>query len=280
MRKSYRQYAHSGNLSGSGRASSYVRALDLLQEMIKAVPKGFSDCENIWSPPPIERLHELYHFVCDEKKKGEASEWNLPELPKSYLLSGYCSAALRDYQSFLVEYTHEESLMKEFENHQGSEDQLVQKLDREMEFPDWLLNEMVELEGKEVVKAVKVRSNQRVFRRIVMGNYNRMCCITGLEVDEINRASHIVPWSVNTAARMDPRNGLYLSATYDAAFDRHLISLDDDYRVILAHDLKGRYTSESFQRLFVHLEGTSIRLPESFLPKKEYLEEHRASGQF
>lgn len=46
---------------------------------------------------------------------------------------------------------------------------------------------------------------------------------------------------------MDPRNGLLLSATYDAAFDRNLISLDDYYRLILSKDLEDGYTSESYR---------------------------------
>jgi putative restriction endonuclease len=280
MREAYREFVHSTNLAGSGRASSYLRALDLLGKMIEAVPMGFSDCQDIWSPPPIERLNDLYQFVCDEKKKGDASVWNLPGLRKSYLQSGYCSAALRDYQSFLVEYQHEQSLLGEFENRDGSEDEVVQKLERELEIPRFLIDDLIDIEGKEVMRMVKTRSNQRVFQKIVMRNYGGACCVTGIDVPEVNRASHIIPWSVGPKTRMDPRNGLYLSATYDAAFDRNLLSLDDDYRIILSRDLKDHYTSESVKIHFIEKEGQKVRLPSSFLPKHEYLEKHRRSGNF
>jgi putative restriction endonuclease len=280
MRKAYSEFVHSTNLAGSGRATSYLRALDLLAEMIKAKPMGFADCEDIWKPPTIKRLNDLYQFVCDEKRKGDDSVWKLEGIAPSYLQNGYCSAALRDYQSFLVEYEHEQSLLNEFEKHTGSEDEVIEKLGRELDVPQFLLDDLVDMEGKEVMRMVKTRSNQRVFQKIVMKNYGGVCCITEIDVPEVNRASHIIPWSRNKKTRMDPRNGLYLSATYDAAFDRNLLSLDEHYRIILSRDLKEHYTSKSVKEHFLGKEGQKIRLPTSFLPKQDYLEEHRGSGNF
>jgi len=37
-------------------------------------------------------------------------------------------------------------------------------------------------------------------------------------------ASHIVPWSKDKQNRLNPRNGLCLSALHDKAFDRGMIS--------------------------------------------------------
>lgn len=44
------------------------------------------------------------------------------------------------------------------------------------------------------------------------------------------RASHITPWAecASDAERLDPENGLLLSALWDAAFDRGLVSFDDE----------------------------------------------------
>ena len=79
---------------------------------------------------------------------------------------------------------------------------------------------------------------------------------------------------------MDPHNGLCLSATYDAAFDKHLISLDQDFRVILSREIKDHYTSESVQTYFTKIEGTTIELPKRFQPEQKYLEVHRKAGNF
>jgi len=43
------------------------------------------------------------------------------------------------------------------------------------------------------------------------------------------RASHIIPWKdcASDAERLDVHNGLLLSALWDAAFDRGLVTFDD-----------------------------------------------------
>jgi putative restriction endonuclease len=198
----------------------------------------------------------------------------------SYLKDGYCSAAIRDFQNFLVEYRNEKKLRAVFEAHVGDEDGVVEALKIPFELPKCLIDGLSKKEGKEMLRVVKTRTNQRVFQSIVMKNFGGACCITGLDVREVNRASHIIPWAEREDIRLDPRNGLFLSATYDAAFDRNLISLDDDYQVILSKDLKENYTSESYGEYFKQKEGVEIRLPSAYLPKKEYLQCHRENGRF
>ncbi|MFT5116208.1 MAG: putative restriction endonuclease [Parasphingorhabdus sp.] len=48
FKEGFSKHIHSTNVDGSKKAASYIRALDLLNEMLKAEPFGFSDCENIW----------------------------------------------------------------------------------------------------------------------------------------------------------------------------------------------------------------------------------------
>ena len=105
--------------------------------------------------------------------------------------------------------------------------------------------------------------------------YDNRCCITGLNIPALNRASHIVPWAKNESARLDPCNGLYLSATYDAAFDLHLITLDDNYRIVLSRALKEQAQVPSVREYFIAKEGCKIQLPSAYLPSQTYLELHR-----
>lgn len=81
----------------------------------------------------------------------------------------------------------------------------------------------------------KVRTTQAEFRRSLDNAWSERCCVTGLGVREMLRASHIKPWrACNHAERQDPANGLLLSVAYDAAFDSNLISFDDDGTILLA----------------------------------------------
>lgn len=45
----YTQYLRASNVDGSGKASSYVRSLDLLSQMLGVKSFGFDDCENVWA---------------------------------------------------------------------------------------------------------------------------------------------------------------------------------------------------------------------------------------
>lgn len=267
----FKRHLLENNVEGSKKAQSYLRALELLQVMLVRESYGFADCRDIWRVASPARLCELYAFVKLEAKKGEDTPWHLPE-SSSYLQKGYCSAALKELITFLIQYAHEADLLGRFESHAGDEAALPQLLNREADIPDAIADE---LEGKEAVRAVKQRINQQTFRKIILRNYGDTCCITGLAIPEVNRASHIIGWAEGARTRMDPRNGLCLSATYDAAFDRKLFTLDEDYRIVLSQGLRERVHTEAYQQYFGSLEGQAIQLPKRYRPLQEYLAEHR-----
>ena len=84
------------------------------------------------------------------------------------------------------------------------------------------------------------RIKQHFFRRAVLSSYRGRCCMSGLSDARLLIASHIVPWSIDKSNRLNPSNGLCLSAIHDQAFDKGLISLSDDFRVVLSADLLAR----------------------------------------
>jgi len=127
-------------------------------------------------------------------------------------------------------------------------------------------------EARRVVIEQRIRQN--FFRRAVLSSYRGRCCISGLSDARLLIASHIVPWSKDKENRLNPRNGLCLSALHDKAFDRGLITLDDDFRVMLSRDLEQK--NEPFVQQFFHpLAGRVITLPERFVPDKGFLARHR-----
>ncbi len=82
-------------------------------------------------------------------------------------------------------------------------------------------------------------------------------------------------WAEDEANRLNPENGLCLSATYDTAFDRHLISFDEHYRLIVSKAIKDHYTDAAAKSYFINLEGQKMSLPAKFLPSQALLEKHR-----
>jgi putative restriction endonuclease len=129
-------------------------------------------------------------------------------------------------------------------------------------------------EGGDYLYTAKGRKNQDYFRDMILATYDNKCCVTGIAVPELLIASHIVPWAENRNLRTDPRNGLCLNALHDKAFDRGLISFDDDYRLILSRKLKRLDYS-----VFNDYEGQKISLPKRFLPSQEFLGTHRHANR-
>ena len=118
------------------------------------------------------------------------------------------------------------------------------------------------------------RVGQDFFRKAVLSAYNYRCCISGLGSEPLLVASHIVPWSVDEQNRVNPRNGLLLSALHDKAFDRGLITLDDDLVVRVSRKHVPR-DDEFFSRAIAVFDGQSITPPEKLRPNPEFLAYHR-----
>jgi len=127
-------------------------------------------------------------------------------------------------------------------------------------------------ETKRVVTEQRVK--QHFFRRAVFSSYRGRCCISGLSDARLLMASHIVPWSNDKINRLNPSNGLCLSAIHDRAFDRGLITISDDYEVMVSEQLK-RNDDAFVAQIFLPLEGRRIELPEKFIPSIAFLSRHR-----
>lgn len=132
-----------------------------------------------------------------------------------------------------------------------------------------------DLVGKDKKAFVKQRVNQDAFRSMILNLYEKRCALTGINIPALLVASHIIPWAVNQQERLNPENGLCLSALYDKAFDKGFISIDDQYRVILAEKLKLYQAEPYYGKHFANIEGQTIALPEYHRPNKMFLEWHR-----
>jgi predicted restriction endonuclease len=85
------------------------------------------------------------------------------------------------------------------------------------------------------LSVVAVRLRQARFRRRLDQYWNGRCAVTGLEVRDLLRASHIKRWSdSDDYERLDPFNGLLLSAAYDAAFDKGLVTFNNAGQIMLS----------------------------------------------
>ncbi len=122
-------------------------------------------------------------------------------------------------------------------------------------------------------REVAQRVGQQFFREGLLDFWDGRCAVTGLDVPELLRASHARPWSESSdAQRLDVCNGLLLAVHLDAAFDKGLIAVADDGRVLVSPTL-----SKPQRRLLGLRKPLRVQRPERLTrAHRGYLAWHRA----
>lgn len=100
--------------------------------------------------------------------------------------------------------------------------------------------------GADKITQQKVRIGQSFFRRAVLSAFGNRCCMTGIVIPSLLRASHIKPWrsSNNINEKTNPQNGLLLNALHDAAFDKGYITINSNYKIVVSSEI-GKYNEET-----------------------------------
>ena len=133
-------------------------------------------------------------------------------------------------------------------------------------------------EGEDKASLTKQRKGQDYFRRMILANYGGRCALTGIDIPQLLMASHIIPWADKTHKkdRLNPCNGICLSALYDKAFDKGLITVSpDNYTVQLSSALREYESQDYFDKHFGIIEGLSISLPKEYKPNRDFLAYHK-----
>ncbi len=116
---------------------------------------------------------------------------------------------------------------------------------------------------------VTSRVGQGAYRKGIIHRWEYKCAVTSFDKLNLLIASHILPWSkADDDQRLDIHNGILLSPTYDALFDRHLISFEDSGKIILSDSIE----QQAFQKIGV----TGKEKIHNFSSHNyEYLDKHR-----
>ncbi len=122
--------------------------------------------------------------------------------------------------------------------------------------------------------AVRVRLAQRFFRAAILASYESTCAVCGIRHESLLIASHIVPWSQDAGLRADPSNGICMCAIHDRAFDRGLLAIDTDFKVVVGESLLADSERCIYQEVFSRFAGNPLRLPSRFHPDPDALRYH------
>ncbi len=117
---------------------------------------------------------------------------------------------------------------------------------------------------------ISARIGQGKFGSDVREQWNHCCCVTGSSTAAVLEASHIKRWAdSNDQERLDPNNGLLLTANLHKLFDAGLISFDASGEMLVSSKL-----SESEREIF-RLVGRSLS-KKPLTKTANYLAHHRA----
>ena len=115
---------------------------------------------------------------------------------------------------------------------------------------------------------VTSRVGQGFYRQELIKKFDNKCAVTGINLEEILIASHIIPWRhSNDEERLDVENGILLSPFYDSLFDKNLISFQDNGDIIISKKIQD---TELISLIDIN---ANIKITEGM---KKYLINHRS----
>ena len=147
--------------------------------------------------------------------------------------------------------------------------------DKEAEYSKRIISQQHFLDKNSYEEEIFVRSE--IFKRELPRLYNYTCAISNLRIDATENISmidacHIIPFGISHNDTI--QNGISLCPNLHRAFDRGIISIDDNYRVLISSKFvesgSSTYSIKQYQ-------GQRILLPskEEYYPSKINLANHR-----
>ena len=257
----------------SGKADSYARAIMILDEVLPYQNVIDLQGRSLYELSDVAVIDDVLHLVNEEVKKMKNQQQNIFDdygkpNQRSYPLKSFCSAALKSLKKY-AEYEQEvvvaDRIVAQETNPQTISKKLIAYFD-------------ITKEGEDQLSIAKRRKGQDYFRRMILANYGGRCALTGISVPQLLLASHIIPWADKSHKkdRLNPCNGICLSALYDKAFDKGLFTISpDDYTIQLSSALREYGTQEYFDKQFGSISGKQITMPIEYKPNRDFLAYHR-----
>lgn len=256
----------------SGKADSYARAIKILDNVLPYQDVIDLHGQSLYDLHDVTVIEAVQLFVNDEVRKMKNNQQNIFDYGKpsqrSYPLKSFCSAALKSLKKY-AQYEQEVKVADMIVAQETNPRTIYRKLIAHFDLTK---------EGEDVVSEIKRRKGQDYFRHMILVNYGGRCALTGIDIPQLLLASHIIPWSDKSHKRdrLNPCNGICLSALYDKAFDQGLITFSpDDFSVQISSALRENESKEYFNRHFGSIIGKKITLPAEHQPNLDFLAYHR-----
>ena len=132
------------------------------------------------------------------------------------------------------------------------------------------------VERRYALREVKQRLHQASFREAVITAYAGRCAVSGLPEQRLLDAAHIISDKNELFGQPVVPNGIPLSKIHHAAFDAHLIGIDQDFQVHVANRLLKQQDGPMLEVL-KKLHHANLHLPAR---KKDWPDQERLALRF
>ena len=132
--------------------------------------------------------------------------------------------------------------------------------------------EFTQTETTEYETTTTTRNVSSELRSAVIEAYGEHCLVSDVDHPRLLDVAHILPWSEYPEHRQSPENVMVLSKLHHAAFDAHLFTIDEEFRVRTNPELTTE--SEFLRETLLEREGERIELPRSAEVASENLREY------
>lgn len=212
----------------------------------------------------------MYSLIAGPMTLAEVSEQQLDTHPELGWSRGQTDMAKQR-----VNWLRSMGLVKKQGDEYALTDDGLQFVERAVK--EWADSDQIPLEsdagmGAETYEAtVHARSVDPEFRATVLSRHDRTCPISGVDHPGLLDVAHVLSWSDYPEYRADLSNVLALSKTHHAAFDRELITIDQEYRLRVNPNFDTQ--SDVLQQTISNRAGERIpRLEDNLNP--EYVAQH------
>ncbi len=129
------------------------------------------------------------------------------------------------------------------------------------------------LEKRYALVETRRRLHQPIFRERVLHAYSTSCAICSIKHRELLDAAHIISDSSPRGEPIVP-NGISLCKIHHATFDRNLVGIRPDYRIVVNSNLLNEIDGPMLKHGIQEMHGASIHLPrsEKLKPDRERLD--------
>lgn len=221
---------------------------------------GREDIRFVKEIPMSVRVNVIYEFLSKGTLNTHLEEKKARALLHFYGLNPNDKAR---YPHVTLEEVKEK--LQELNENELEEFYLANEEQIEKIYPNIITSEH---DGGDLFRVLKTRQGQYKLRKKLLENYQSQCAMCQISHKQLLVASHIKPWADSTPEeRMNPGNAILLCKLHDALFENGLISLSDDYRVLLYSNFD--FVGQGIQT------NLRFRKPLHDSPSPIFLKEHR-----